>query len=44
MLGKTTVDAFGLIDVNLEPCTYQNLTSMGGSKKAWGLIKHEIVM
>jgi hypothetical protein len=44
MLGKTTMDGFGLIDVNLEPCTYQNLTSMGGSKKAQGVIKHEIVI
>jgi hypothetical protein len=44
MLGKTTMDGFGLIDVNLESCTYQILTSMGGSEKAWRLIKHEIVI
>jgi hypothetical protein len=44
MLGKTIVNGFGLIDVNLDPCPYQTLTSMGGSKKAQGLTKHEIVI
>jgi hypothetical protein len=44
MLGKTTVDDFGLINVNLKLCTYQILTSMGGSEKAHGVIKHEIVI
>jgi hypothetical protein len=34
MLAKVVVDGLGLIDVNLDPCQYQNLTSMGGSKKA----------
>jgi hypothetical protein len=44
MLGKTIVNDFGLIDVNLDPCPYQILTSMGGSEKAQGLTKHEIVI
>jgi len=44
MSDKTTMDGFGLIDVNLEPCTYQILTSMSESKKGQGLIKHEIVI
>jgi hypothetical protein len=34
MLGKTTIDGFGLTNVNLGPCPYQILTSMGGLEKA----------
>ncbi len=44
MLGKTIVYGFGLIDVNLDPCPYEILTSMGGLEKAQGLTKHEIVI
>jgi hypothetical protein len=44
MLGKTIVYGFGLIDVNLDPCPYENFTSMGGLEKAQGLTKHEIVI
>jgi len=33
MLGKIFVDGPGLIDANFDPCPYQILTSMGGSKK-----------
>ncbi len=34
MLGKVVVDGLGLIDLDLDPCPYHILTSMGGSKKA----------
>jgi hypothetical protein len=44
MLGKTIVYGFGLIDVNIDPCPYEILTSMGGLKKAQRLTKHEIVI
>jgi hypothetical protein len=43
MLGKV-VDGLGLIDVDLDPCPYQILTSMGGSKKARGLTKQKIMI
>jgi hypothetical protein len=39
MLGKVVVDGLGLTNVNLDPCLYHILTTMGGSKKALGLTK-----
>ncbi len=39
MLGKIVVDGLGLTNANLDPCPYQILTSMGGSKKAQRLTK-----
>jgi hypothetical protein len=39
MLGKIAIDGFGLIDVDLDPCPYHILTSMGGSKKTQSLTK-----
>jgi hypothetical protein len=33
MLGKVVVDGLGLIDVNLNPCPYHILTSIGGFEK-----------
>jgi hypothetical protein len=44
MLGKTTVDGLGLIDVNLDPCPYHILTSMGGLEKTQRLTKQQIVI
>jgi hypothetical protein len=44
MLGKAIVDGLGLTDLNLYPCPYHILTSMGGSKKARGLTKQQIVI
>jgi hypothetical protein len=44
MLGKAVVEGLRLIDANLELCMYQILTSMGGSKKAWGITKHEVII
>jgi len=44
MLGKVIVEGLKLIDVNLKPCSYYILTSTGGSKRAWGLTKHEVVI
>jgi hypothetical protein len=44
MLGKVAVDGLGLIDVDLGPCPYQILTSMGGSKKARKLTKQKIMI
>jgi len=44
MLGKTTVDGLGLIDVNLDPCPYHILTSMGGLEKTRRLTKQQIVI
>jgi hypothetical protein len=35
---------FRLINVNLKPCSYEIMTSMGMSKRAWALIKHEVVI
>jgi hypothetical protein len=37
MLGKVDVDGFGLTHVDLDPCPYHILTSMGGLEKAQGL-------
>jgi hypothetical protein len=34
MLGKAKVEGLGLINVNLKPCPYQILTSIGGSEQA----------
>ncbi len=34
---------FRLINVNFKPCSYEIMTLMGMSKRAWGLIKHELV-
>jgi hypothetical protein len=39
MLGKTIIDGLGLTDVNLDPCPYHILTSMGGLKEAQRLTK-----
>jgi hypothetical protein len=44
MLGKTIVDGLILTNADLDPCPYHILTSMGGSKKAQGLTKQEIVI
>jgi hypothetical protein len=33
-LGKAFIDGLGLTNADLDPCPYQNLTSMGGSKMA----------
>ncbi len=44
MLGKVIVNGLGLTDVDFDPCPYQNLTSMGGLKKARWLAKQEIVI
>jgi hypothetical protein len=43
-VGKMAMEGIDLTSVNLEPCSYQILMSMGESKKAWGLIKHEVVI
>jgi hypothetical protein len=43
MLGKV-VNGLGLINVDLNPCPYQILTSMGGLEKAQGLTKQKIVI
>jgi len=32
-LGKAAIDSLGLINVNLDPCPYHILTSMGGRIK-----------
>ncbi len=34
MLGKIIVNGFGLINVDLDPCPYHILTSIGGLEKA----------
>jgi hypothetical protein len=39
MSGKAVVDGFGLTDVDFDPCSYQILAFMGGSKKARRLTK-----
>jgi hypothetical protein len=39
MLGKVVVDGLGLTNVNLHPCPYHILTSIGGLEKSWGLTK-----
>jgi hypothetical protein len=44
MVGKTTIDGLGLTDVNLDPCPYHVLISMGGLKEARRLTKQEIVI
>jgi hypothetical protein len=44
MLGKIIVEGLGLTNVDLEPCPYQILTSMGRSKWVQGLTKHEVVI
>jgi len=44
MLGKTVINGFGLTHVDLDPCPYHILTSMGGLKEAWRLPKKEIVI
>ncbi len=44
MLGKTIVDGLGLTDVNLDPCPYHILTSMGGLEKTRRLTKQQIVI
>ncbi len=35
---------FGLANANFKPCPYQNLPSVGGLEKVYGLTKHEIVI
>jgi hypothetical protein len=37
-------EGFRLINVNFQPCSYEIMTSMGMSKKVWGLIKYELVI
>jgi hypothetical protein len=44
MLGKVIVEGLRLIDVDLELCMYQILMLMGGSKKAQGITKHEVII
>jgi hypothetical protein len=44
MLGKAILEGLRLTDANLEPCSYQILTSMGGSKRAQGITKHKVVI
>jgi hypothetical protein len=44
MLGKIVVEGLALTDVDLEPCPYHILTLMGGSKRAQGITKHEVVI
>jgi hypothetical protein len=39
-----TMEGLELIDVDVEPCPYKILTSIGKLKKAWRLIKLEIVI
>jgi hypothetical protein len=39
MLGKVVVDGLGLTYVDIDPCPYHILTSMGGPKKTQGLTK-----
>jgi len=39
MLGKATIDGFGLTNANFDQCPYHILTSMGELKKARGLMK-----
>jgi hypothetical protein len=43
-VGKMEMEGIGLTNANLEPCSYQISMSMGVSKKAWGLIEHEVVI
>jgi len=38
-LGKVIVDGFGLTNVDIDPCPYHILRSMGGTEKAWKLTK-----
>lgn len=42
MLIKVIVDDLGLIDFDLNPCPYQILTSMDGSKMAWRLTEQDV--
>jgi hypothetical protein len=44
MLGKVVVDGLGLTNVDLDPCPYHILTSMGGLEKTRRLTKQEIVI
>ncbi len=44
MLGKVVVEGLKLTDADLEPCLYQILTSMGGSKRAQGIAKYEVII
>ncbi len=44
MLGKIAIDGFRLTNVNINPCPYWILASMGGLGKIQRLIKHEIVI
>jgi hypothetical protein len=39
MLGKATVNGLGLTNVDLDPCPYHILTSMGGLEKTRRLTK-----
>jgi len=39
MLGKATVNGLGLINVDLDPCPYHILTTMGGLEKTRRLTK-----
>jgi hypothetical protein len=44
MFDKTIIDGLGLTHVNLDPCPYHILTSMGGLKKARKLTKQKIMI
>jgi hypothetical protein len=44
MLSIMVVKGFKLINVNLKPYSYEIMTSMGMSKKTWGITKHEVVV
>jgi hypothetical protein len=44
MLDKVVIDGLGLIDVDLDPCPYHILTSMGGLEKTRRSSKQEIVI
>jgi hypothetical protein len=44
MLGKIVIDGLGLTNVDLDPCPYHILTSMGGLEEAQRLTKQEIVI
>jgi hypothetical protein len=44
MLGKVAVEGVRLINVDLEPCPYQILTSMGKLERTWGITKHDVII
>jgi hypothetical protein len=44
MLGKVVMEGLRLINLDLEPCPYQILTSMGGLEEAQKITKDEVVI